>query len=105
MRRSLRLGCLQCSRNLRVRGREQPGYLLGQRLVGSQGRQLALPEIQITPGQPIEIARLAIGGRASRGICLVSHDGIIAHRSSLCSHTQTAPLSHCGIGAKVFAKW
>ena len=51
------LGSLYCRRNLRVRGSEQPGDLLGQRLVGGKTGQLALPQIEVAPGQPVEVAR------------------------------------------------
>ena len=57
MRRSL--GSLYCRRNLRVRGREQPHDLLGQRLVAGETGKLALPQVEITPGQPVEIAPCA----------------------------------------------
>jgi hypothetical protein len=36
--------------NLGVRGRKQAGDLLGQRLVGAEAGELALPEVEITPG-------------------------------------------------------
>jgi len=42
-------------RNLRVRGGEQSGDLVGQRLVGGEPGELALPKIEIAPGQPVEI--------------------------------------------------
>jgi hypothetical protein len=49
------LGGLYCGRNLRVRGREEAGDLFGERLIGRQSRQLALPEIEVAPRQPVEI--------------------------------------------------
>src|SRR5258707_1282542 len=55
MRRSL--GGLYCRRNLRVRGREETGDLLGERLIGRQSRQLALPKIEVAPRQPVEFGR------------------------------------------------
>jgi hypothetical protein len=52
---------LHGSRNLGVRGREQAGDLLGDRRIGRYARQLALPKVEITPRQAIEIAgRLAL---------------------------------------------
>ena len=53
------LGSLQARRDLCVRGREQAGDLLGQRLVAGNARQLALPEIEIAPRQPVELAWLS----------------------------------------------
>lgn len=61
------LGSLYCRRNLRVRGREQPGDLLGQRLVGGHPGKLVLPEIEITPGEPVEIGRIARAGIVAFG--------------------------------------
>ena len=46
---------LQGRRNLGVRGREQTSDLIGQRLVGGEPGELALPKIEIAPGQPVEI--------------------------------------------------
>ena len=42
-------------RNLGVRGREQSSDLIGQRLVGGKPGELALPKVEISPGQPVEI--------------------------------------------------
>ena len=91
MRCSLRR--LQGACNLAVRGREQPGDLLGQRLVGSEPGELALPEVEIAPGQSIEFAGFVV----FRG-----HAGTIAHRRRAASFAVPKPvLSHCGIGGKV----
>jgi hypothetical protein len=57
MRDSL-LHRLHRSRNLGVRSREQPGDLFGYRLVGGKTRQLALPKLEITPRQAVEIRGL-----------------------------------------------
>ena len=57
-------------RNLGVRGREQAGDLFGQRLVGAQAGELALPEVEITPGQAVEIGRVVVFG---------GHPATIAH--------------------------
>ena len=77
MRRTL--GSLYCRRNLGIRGSEQPGDLLGQRLIGGEAGKLALPQIEIAPGQPVEIA----GG-------FVSHVLTIDHRcTNRCSQAQT----------------
>ena len=72
MRRTL--SGLYCRRNLRVRCSEQPRDLLGQRLVARQGRELVLPEIEITPGQPVEFGRAVVLVR--------SHGVSIAHWGS-----------------------
>ena len=63
---------LQCACNLGVRGSEQAGDLLGQRLVGGEPVELALPEIEIAPGKHGEIACVVVG----RG-----HGSTIAHQS------------------------
>ncbi len=88
------LGGLYCRRNLRVRGREQPSDLLGQRLIGRQPRQLTLPKIEVSAGQTVEF-----GG----GIVIFSgHVRTIADRDTDASFAAAKPaLSHCGIGAKV----
>jgi hypothetical protein len=69
------LGSLYCRRNLGVRGSEQTGDLFGQDLVGGQTRQLALPEIEITPRQPVEIGIAAGFGIVALG----RHVATIAH--------------------------
>src|SRR6185369_3334330 len=75
-------------RNLGVRDSEEPGDLLGQRLIGGKARKLVLPEIEITPGQPVEI-----GLRAGPGIVAFgSHAGTITHgRRNARSQPQRAP--------------
>jgi hypothetical protein len=55
------LGSLYCRRNLRVRCSEQPGNLLGQCLIRGEAGQLALPQIEIAPGQFVEVARSCTG--------------------------------------------
>jgi len=85
---------LYCRRNLRVRGREQAGDLLGERLVGRQARQLALPKIEISARQSVEFSRRVVAFR--------SHWRTIAHRAMDVAFAGAKPaLSHCGIGAKV----
>ena len=60
------LGRLQGAGNLGVRGSEEAGDLLGQRLVGGEPGELALPEVEIAPCQPIEIGRVVVvGGHGS----------------------------------------
>jgi hypothetical protein len=88
------LGGLYCRRNLRVRGREETGDLFGERLIGRQSRQLALPKIEIAPRQPVKI-----GG----GVVVFR-----GHRRTIADRVTDAPLagakpplSHCGIGANV----
>jgi hypothetical protein len=79
--------------NLGVRGREQAGDLFGQRLVGAQAGELALPEVEITPGQTVEIGRVVVFG---------GHALTIAHRGANAAFARAnRVLSHCGIGANV----
>jgi len=60
------LGRLQGAGNLGVRGSEEAGDLLGQRLVGGEPGELALPEVKIAPGKLVEIACVVVfGGHAS----------------------------------------
>jgi hypothetical protein len=80
-------------RNLGVRGREQTGDLLGQRLVGAEPGELALPEIEIAPGQAVEIGRIVVFGGHARTI---THRGVNAAFAGA-----NRALSHCGISAKV----
>jgi hypothetical protein len=54
------LGRLQHRGDLRVRGCEETGDLLGQGLVGRQARQLALPKVEITARQPIELGAVIL---------------------------------------------
>jgi len=92
MRRSL--GGLYCRRNLRIRGREEAGDLFGERLIGRQSRQLALPKIEIAPRQSVEI-----GGSV---VVFGGHGRTIAQRAADAAFAAAKPaLSHCGIGAKV----
>ena len=73
------LGSLYCRRNLRIRGREQPGNLLGQGRIRGKAGKLALPEIEIAPGQPVE--GVVVSG---------SHVPTIDHRcGNGCSQAQT----------------
>ena len=59
------LGRLQGAGNLGVRGSEEAGDLLGQRLVGGEPGELALPEVEIAPGKLVEIACIVVfGGHA-----------------------------------------
>ena len=85
---------LHCRRNLGVRGREQAGDLLGERLVGGEPGKLALPKVEISPGQLVEI-----------GGCFVvfrGHVSTIAYRLMIAAFAGANPiLSHCGIGANV----
>ena len=65
------LGGLYCRRNLRVRGSEKTGDLLGQRRIGGKAGELALPKIEIAPSQPIEFGGRVVGFRG--------HGRTIAH--------------------------
>ncbi|MFO1081292.1 MAG: hypothetical protein U1E23_11800 [Reyranellaceae bacterium] len=93
MRRTL--SHLEDRRDLGVRGCEKPGDLLGQRLVGGKSRQLVLPQVEIAPGEPVEVGRIVL---------FRSHRHSIADcRRPRCAASRDAKrsLSHCGIGAKV----
>ncbi len=87
-------------RNLGVRGREQARDLLGQCLVGGKAGKLALPKVEIAPGQPVEVGRLfgIFRGHAFtiayRCPPIVTERGIAGAKPFL---------SHCGIGANVAA--
>ena len=81
-------------RNLGVRGREKASDLIGQRLVGGKTGKLALPKVEISPGQLIEIGRCFV--------VLRSHVSTIAYRLTIAAFAGANPiLSHCGIGANV----
>ena len=56
------LGDLQDGCDLCVRSREKAGDLLGQRLIGGEPGQLALPEVEIAPGKLVEIACIVVFG-------------------------------------------
>lgn len=60
------LGYLDRQRNLRIRGREEAGNLLGQCLVGGEPGELALPEVEVAPGQPIEVGGVVVFGSHAR---------------------------------------
>ena len=87
------LGGLQGGGHLGVRGSEKACNLFGQRLVGGKAGELTLPEVEIAPGKPIEIACVVV----FRG-----HEATIAHRRANGSFARAnRALSHCGISAKV----
>ena len=87
------LGRLYRRRNLGVRGSEQAGDLFGQRLIGGKPGKLALPEVEITPGEAVEIGRIVVFG---------GHARTIAHRGGNAAFARAnRSLSHCGIGANV----
>jgi hypothetical protein len=87
------LGRLYRRCNLGVRGSEEAGDLFGQRLVGGEPGELALPEVEITPGQAVEIGWIVVFG---------GHARTIAHRRRNAAFARAnRSLSHCGIGAKV----
>ena len=91
------LGGLYCRCNLRVRRRKKAHHLLGEPLVRCQAGELALPEIEITAGEPVELAVVAAGAL----VRLVCHRLTITHRRVPDFAGANAALSHCGIGAKV----
>jgi hypothetical protein len=49
------LANLQCRSDLGVRSREQARNLLGHCLIRREPRQLGLPQVEISPGQPVEL--------------------------------------------------
>ena len=49
------LDCLECRGDLSVCSREESSYLLGHCLIGGESGELGLPEIEISPGQLVEI--------------------------------------------------
>jgi len=53
---------LHCACNLGVRGSEQAGNLLGQRLIGGEPGKLVLPEVEIAPGKLVEIGCIVVFG-------------------------------------------
>jgi hypothetical protein len=77
------LGRLQRGSELGVRGCEETGDLLGQGLIGRQPGQLALPKIEITPCQPVELGAVVL----FRG-----HESTIAHRPAAASFAIAARL-------------
>ena len=81
-------------RNLGVRGRKQARDLLGQCLIGGKPGELALPKVEISAGQLVEIGRcfIVLGG----------HMPTIAYRLTIAAFAGANPiLSHCGISANV----
>jgi hypothetical protein len=96
------LGCLHGRGELGVRSRKQARDLVGQRLVGSESRELVLPQVEVAPGQAIELAPVALRGVALRGVVFRGHESSIAHHDDNASLAcANRALSHCGIGAKV----
>ncbi|OFW99299.1 MAG: hypothetical protein A3D94_09640 [Alphaproteobacteria bacterium RIFCSPHIGHO2_12_FULL_66_14] len=85
-------------RNLGVRGREQAGDLLGQCLVGGKSCQLALPKVEISPGQLVEIGRQFVVFRGHVFTIAYRREPIVTERGIAGAKPF---LSHCGIGANV----
>jgi hypothetical protein len=54
------LGRVERRGNLGVRGSEKPGDLFSQRLVSGKPCELALPEVEITSGQTVEIGGVVV---------------------------------------------
>ncbi|NQW52981.1 MAG: hypothetical protein HQ465_17235 [Rhodospirillales bacterium] len=96
------MGNLQCRSDLGIRSREQTGNLLGHRLVRRESGQLSLPQIEVSPGQPVEIGA-RIGCRTGcRVVVSGDHRPTITHRRADAAFASAkVALSHCGIGAKV----
>jgi hypothetical protein len=84
--------------NLGVGGREQTRDLLGQRLVGGEAGELALPKVEIAPGQLVEISRLFVVFRGHTFIIAYRRGTIVTER---CIAGAKPFLSHCGISATV----
>ena len=76
------MGSPQHGGELRIRGCEETGDLLGQGLIGRQPGQLALPKIEITACQPIELSVVLFRG----------HENTIAHRPAGASFAIAARL-------------
>ena len=96
------MGRLHGCGELGVRSRKQARDLVGQRLVSGEPRELVLPQVEIAPGQAIELALVALRGLALRGVVFRGHEAIIAHHDDNASLAcANRALSHCGIGAKV----
>jgi len=67
-------------RNLGVCGREQAGDLLGKRLVGGEPGKLALPKVEISPGQLVEIGTGIAARFSGRFVVFRGHAPTIAYR-------------------------
>lgn len=85
-------------RNLGVRDRKQAGDLLGERLVGREPGKLALPKVEISPGQLVEIGRLFVVFRGHAFTIAYRCEPIVTERGIAGAKPF---LSHCGIGANV----
>jgi hypothetical protein len=72
---------LQSGRNLRIRGCEQAGHLLAEPGIGGQTGELALPKIEIAPGQSIEIGGLVVVFRSHA--CTIAQPGEIGTSAAL----------------------
>jgi hypothetical protein len=68
--------------DLGVRGSEQARNMLGQGRVGGEAGQLVLPQIEIAPGQPIDVGRIVVVGSHS---CTIAqpHDDRVRRRKAL----------------------
>jgi len=69
--------------DLRVRGSEKTGNLFGQGVVGGQPGELALPEVKIAPGQPIEVGGVVVFGSHGRTIAHRPADGVRKRKALL----------------------
>jgi hypothetical protein len=68
--------------DLRVGSSEQTRDLLGQGLVGGKAGKLVLPQVEIAPGQPIDVGRVVVVGSHS---CTIAQpdDGGVRRRKAL----------------------
>jgi len=94
------LDCLHRRRNLGVRGREEASDLLGERLIGGEPGELALPKIEIAPGQLVEVGRLFVVFRGHAFTIAYRCEPIVTERGIAGAKPF---LSHCGIGVNVAA--
>ena len=90
---------LQGRRNLGVRGGEQSSDLIGQRLVGGKACELALPKVEIAPGQPVEIGA-GIGASIDRRFIVFSgHAFTIAYRPTNAAFAGANPTCRTAVSA------
>ena len=86
-------------RNLGVRGGEQSSDLIGQRLVGSKPGELALPEVEVAPGQPVEIGAGVGASIDRRFIVFRGHASTIAYRPANAAFAGANPTCRTAVSA------
>jgi hypothetical protein len=90
---------LHCRRNLGVRSGKQSSDLIGQRLVGREAGELALPEVEIAPGQPVEIGMRTGASVGGRFIVVSGHATTIAHRPANAAFAVANPTCRTAVSA------